>query len=134
MKRSKVFFRAFCTIIIFYIFIKLTFDLMVKNFGIGWGPFNIILISVSCFAGLFLSMFSEHFFKKNPEVTGYYIPKFVLMYAILFGIGLLPISHKCVLLPQLVSLLYMIPGVILFLGYLMKIEGIRKKKQTDVYQ
>ena len=133
MKQHKLLASALCMPIVFYILTKLVFNVA---FGSAFdAEVNMVpeisLFTFSILAGLVLGVIVRKVvLKDRSEMKGAFVFQFVLTYLVLLGIGLLPISRRCVLLPQLLSLLFMIPGIIICIACVI----FAGKRQTQPFR
>lgn len=117
MKQHKLLASALCMPVVFYMLTKLSFDAAFRSVFTDTGSVmvpEISLLTFSVLTGLVLSVIVRKVvLKDRSELKGSFVFQFVLTYLVLLGVGHLPISRRCVLLPQLLSLLFMIPGIII---------------------
>lgn len=117
MKHCKLFAFSFCITIVLYFFVSVAFKAAANKLDYDLNyAIQITLLLFSVFVGGFLFLCTRKRLQTfHPESKRQFIFFLVLSYLLLWGIGLLPISFKSVLLPQLLWLSFTIPGILFYI-------------------
>lgn len=118
---KKILLTAISTEIVFYVIINGVclavleyFDAI--NMGLGAEPV-LFLIVVSCMMGILMCVSMVKIIPHNKVRKCAFLC--IIVYLLLFFVSLIPISFKISIFPQLLSIVCMIPGIVICVGYLL---------------